>query len=119
MTTWNVEIRGTITRDIRHIEIEAASMGEAMTKAVELHPTYRARSAVEVDVVDDGYRTELARMLAVAHGLEVLTEGQLANIIVRDRVAVRQLIDDGRTHLQTNPPSGQNGKHIMSRLGLE
>lgn len=119
MAIWNVEIRGTITRDIRHIEIEAASMGEAMTKAVELHPTYRARLAVEVDVGDDGYRTELARMLAVVHGLEVLTEGQLANIIAKDRVAVRELIDDGRTHLRINPLTGQNGTHIMKRLGLE
>lgn len=118
MAIWNVEIRGTITRDIRWIKVEAASMGDAMVKAVELHPTYRAKSAVDDALVDD-YRIELARLLAVAHGLEVMTEGQLANIIAKNRVAVRELIDDGRTHLRANPLSGQNGKHIMKRLGLE
>lgn len=118
MAIWNVEIRGTITRDIRWIKVEAESMGEAMVKAVELHPTYRAKSAVD-DALVDGYRIELARMIAVVHGLEVLTEGQLANIIAKDRVAIRELIDDGRAHLRANPLSGQNGSHIMKRLRLE
>lgn len=118
MAIWNVEIRGTITRDIRWIKVEAESMGDAMVRAVELHPTYRAKSAVDDALVDD-YRMEFARMLAVVHGLEVLTEGQLANIIAKDLVAIRELIDDGRAHLMESPLTGQNGKHIMKRLGLE
>ena len=47
-TRWKVELRGTITRDIKWVEIEAFSMGDAMVRAVALHPTYRAKSAAEV-----------------------------------------------------------------------
>lgn len=45
---WSVELRGTITRDIKWVEVEAWSMGAAMVDAVALHPTYRAKSATEI-----------------------------------------------------------------------
>ena len=45
---WNVELHGTITRDIKRIEVEASSMGAAMVDAVAAHPTYRAKSATEI-----------------------------------------------------------------------
>lgn len=45
---WSVELRGTITRDIKRVEVEASSMGAAMVDAVAAHPTYRAKSATEI-----------------------------------------------------------------------
>lgn len=47
-TTWRVELRGTVTRDIKWVEVQARSMGEAMVVAVAAHPTYRAKFATEV-----------------------------------------------------------------------
>lgn len=47
-STWRVELRGTVTRDIKWVEVEAWSMGAAMVDAVAAHPMYRAKSAVEV-----------------------------------------------------------------------
>lgn len=46
---WRVELRGAITRDIKWVEVDAFSMGAAMVEAVAQHPTYRARSAIEID----------------------------------------------------------------------
>ncbi len=119
MGTWTVEIRGTITRDIGLVEVEAASMGEAMTKAVEAHPTYRAKAASEVVNSEGVYRIALARIVAVADGLEVFSEGQLANILAMDRVQIRELIDDGFAHILKNPLQGENGAELMKMLDLE
>jgi hypothetical protein len=47
-SAWIVELRGTITRDIKWVEVEARSMGAAMVAAVAKHPNYRAKSAKEV-----------------------------------------------------------------------
>jgi len=47
-TRWRVELRGTITRDIKWVDVEAYSMGAAMVDAVAQHPTYRAKSATAV-----------------------------------------------------------------------
>lgn len=121
MGTWSVEIRGTITRDIRWVQVEATSMGEALEKAVAQHPTYRAkaiRSASHLGSSSDADRIALARIVAVAHGIEALTEGQLATTLAMDRVQIRELIDDGRAHIQANPIPGENGKNIMKMLGL-
>lgn len=48
LSRWNVELRGTITRDIKMASIEAWSMSAAMLDAERLHPTYRANSATEI-----------------------------------------------------------------------
>lgn len=45
---WRIELRGTITRDIKWVDVEAWSMGAAMVDAVAAHPTYRAKSATEI-----------------------------------------------------------------------
>lgn len=44
-TTWVVELRGTITRDKKYVEVDALTMGLAMEAATAAHPTYRAKSA--------------------------------------------------------------------------
>lgn len=48
LSRWNVELRGTITRDIKMDVIEAWSMSAAMLDAERLHPTYHAKSATEI-----------------------------------------------------------------------
>lgn len=120
MGIWSVEIRGTITRDIKHVTVDAASMGEAMTKAVDQHPSYRAKTAREMEVPgEELLYIILARIVAVAHGLEAFTEGQLVNITAMDRIDIRVLINEGREHIKRSPLSGENGKHIMKQMGLE
>lgn len=47
-TTYLVELRGTITRDIKWVEVVAYSAGAAMVDAVAMHPTYRVKSAKAV-----------------------------------------------------------------------
>ena len=114
MGTWLVEIRGTITRDIRLVDVTARSAGSAMARAVKLHPTYRAASAMEVGA----HRVALSRLVAVANGLGLLTEGQLSNITNMGRVDIRAAIDEGLIHLRNDNLSGKNGAHIMTQLGL-
>jgi hypothetical protein len=47
-SVWRVKLREPFTRDIKLVDIEAWSMGEAMVDAVAAHPTYRAKSATEI-----------------------------------------------------------------------
>ena len=53
MTTWSVRMRGTITRDVRWVDIEAETEEDAKATAVAEMPTYRVEIVVPMDPVDD------------------------------------------------------------------
>lgn len=61
-------------------------------------------------------RRRLARLVAVVHAHDMLTEGQLARVIGVGRVEVRELEDDGRDDLIAKPIDGNWGAHAMKQI---
>lgn len=60
----------------------------------------------------------LARLAAVLHTADMLTEAQIARVTDLDRIAVRTLIDDGKDMLRKRPLTGSWGAIVMGRLDL-
>lgn len=58
----------------------------------------------------------LARLVAFVWGAGILSEGQIAKVIERDIVGVRELRDDGRDDLEVHPPKGVWAAHAMKRM---
>lgn len=44
MQTWDVELRGTITRDVRYMECDAESECDVRKACAEEYPTYRVHA---------------------------------------------------------------------------
>lgn len=61
----------------------------------------------------------LGRLAAAVHGLGLLSEGQLSNLLGMDRMVIRGLVDDGRDSLATRNPSGLWGHQLVRNLDLE
>lgn len=61
-------------------------------------------------------RRLLARLVAVVHAHEMLTEGQIARVLGMDRIAVRELEDDGRESLHEKPIGGSWGERAMRKI---
>jgi len=61
-------------------------------------------------------RRRLARLVAVVHAHDLLTEGQLARVLGVGRVEVRELEDDGRDSLHEQPMTGVWGANFMSKI---
>lgn len=61
-------------------------------------------------------RRMLARLVAVIHAHEMLSEGQIAKVLGLGRVAVRELEDMGRDDLIKQPIGGHWGAHAMKAI---
>lgn len=79
------------------------------------HNSTYSRSTVDLSTaVRD--RVRLARLAAVLHGDDMLSEGQIARIIDVDRVQVRTLVDEGHASLTYRPLQGAWGSNVMRRI---
>lgn len=61
-------------------------------------------------------RRQLARLVAVVHAHDLLTEGQLARVMRTYRLDVRELEDYGREELLAAPIDGEWGQHAMRSI---
>jgi ABC-type multidrug transport system ATPase subunit len=58
----------------------------------------------------------ICRVVAFLAKGEILTEGQIANLIGTNLVAVRIMVDDGVEMLQSAPPKGQWAEPFMKKV---
>lgn len=63
-----------------------------------------------------GPRHQLGRLVALVWCECHLSEGQIANVLGIDRVAVRHLVDAGIDDIIANPPRGTNGKAMVDSV---
>lgn len=61
-------------------------------------------------------RRRLARLVALVHSHEMLSEGQIARVLGIGRIEVRELEDHGIESLREKPISGEWGKSAMRRV---
>lgn len=61
-------------------------------------------------------RRRLARLIAVVHAHEMLSEAQIARVLGVGIVEVRELEDDGREDIHVKPLDGAWGAHAMTRI---
>lgn len=61
-------------------------------------------------------RRRLARLVAIVHAHEMLSEGQIAKVLGVGRIEVRELEDDGIESLHEKPIDGEWGKNAMRRV---
>ena len=77
------------------------------------HGTYH-RGTIDTDAVLQ--RRRLARLIALVHAHDLLTEGQIARVIDSHRVEVRELCDLGLDDLHAKPITGHWGANAMKRI---
>lgn len=58
----------------------------------------------------------LSRLVAVLQDANILSEGQISNIAEIDRVAVRELREQGLLSLETKPLNGVWGAAMMKKI---
>lgn len=59
---------------------------------------------------------ELSRLIAYVNGTGLMSEGELSQLLNMDRVSIRIHADEGREHIEAQPPRGEWGKHALKRI---
>ena len=59
---------------------------------------------------------KFCRLIAFVHETEYLSEGQLADLLMADRVEIRAMCDNGRTNLQKWPIKGAWAQSFMAKI---